>query len=139
MNLCRNCAGFLSGFTITAESVKLEGPISVGGTNMAKYLVQASYTADGLKGLQTEGAAGRVQSANKVAETLGGKCDGFYWAFGERDVVAIFDLPNSVSAAALAFAVSASGLIRTTTTPLLTASEADEALKKSVSFRPPGR
>lgn len=106
---------------------------------MAKYLVQASYTAEGLKGLQKEGAAGRVQGASKVAETLGGKCDGFYWAFGDQDVVAIFDLPDSVTAAALAFAVSASGLIRTKTTPLLTPAEADAALKKSVNFRPPGR
>jgi uncharacterized protein with GYD domain len=106
---------------------------------MSKYLVQASYTADGLKGLQKDGAASRVQSANKVAEALGGKCDAFYWAFGEQDVVAIFDLPNTVDMAALAFAVSASGLIRTKTTPLLTASEADGALKKSVDFRPPGR
>jgi uncharacterized protein with GYD domain len=106
---------------------------------MPKYLVQANYTAEGLKGLQKEGAEGRIHSANKVAETLGGRCDGFYWAFGEHDVVAIFDLPNPVDAAALAFAVSASGLIRTTTTPLLTSKEADEALKKSVNFRPPGR
>ena len=106
---------------------------------MAKYLVEASYTAEGLKGLQKEGAAGRVQLAHKIAESLGGKCDGFYWAFGDQDVVAIFDLPNSVAIAALAFAVSSSGLIRTKTTPLLTAAEADEALKKSVGFRPPGR
>lgn len=106
---------------------------------MPKYLVQASYTAEGLKSLQKEGATGRVQSANRVAETLGGKCDGFYWSFGEQDVVAIFDLPNSIDAAALAFAVSVSGLIRTKTTPLLTDKEADEALKKSVNFRPPGR
>ena len=105
---------------------------------MGKYLVQASYTAEGLKGLQKEGAAGRVRSADKVAEALGGKCDGFYWAFGDQDVVAIFDLPDSVTAAALAFAVSASGLVRTRTTPLLTAVEADLALKKSVNFRPPG-
>ncbi|MDB5410351.1 MAG: hypothetical protein JWL84_5263 [Rhodospirillales bacterium] len=105
---------------------------------MPKYLVQASYTADGLKGLQKEGAASRVQSANKVAEALGGKCDGFYWAFGDHDVIAIFDLPSASDAAALAFAVSASGVIRTKTTQMLTASEADEALKKSVNFRPPG-
>lgn len=106
---------------------------------MPKYLVQASYTAEGLKGLQKEGAAGRVQSAGKVADTLGGKCEAFYWSFGEQDVVAIFDLPDSVNAAALAFAVSASGVIHTKTTLLLTANEADAALKKSVNFRPPGK
>jgi uncharacterized protein with GYD domain len=106
---------------------------------MPKYLVQASYTAEGLKGLQKEGAASRVQSAQRVAEALRGKCEVFYWAFGEQDVVAIFDVPSSADMAALAIAVSASGLIRAKTTPLLTAGETDAALKKSVDFRAPGR
>jgi uncharacterized protein with GYD domain len=105
---------------------------------MPKYLVQASYTAEGLKGLQKEGAASRAQNAQKAAEAVGGKCEAFYWAFGEQDVVAIFDVSNTVDMAALAIAVSASGLIRAKTTPLLTASETDSALKKSVNFRPPG-
>lgn len=82
---------------------------------------------------------GRGRSAEAVAKSVGGTCDGFYWSFGEQDVVAIFDEPDSVTAAALAFAVSASGLVRTKTTPLLTADEADQALKKSVNFRPPGK
>lgn len=105
---------------------------------MPKYLVQASYTAEGLRGLQQEGAEDRVQSAHKVAKALGGKCDGFYWALGEHDVVAIFDLPSAADAAALGLAVSASGSVRATTTRLLTASETDAALNKSVGFRPPG-
>ena len=106
---------------------------------MPKYLVQASYTAEGLRGLQQEGAEGRVRSAHKFAEALGGKCDGFYWALGDDDVIAVFDLPSSVDAAALGLAVSASGVIRAKTTRLLTASETDAALKKSTGFRPPGR
>lgn len=106
---------------------------------MPKYLVQASYTAEGVKGLQKDGAASRVRMGSQVAETLGGKCEGFYWAFGQQDVVALFDLPSTVDAAALAFAVSGSGAIRTTTTPLLTAAEADQALKKSVNFKAPGK
>jgi uncharacterized protein with GYD domain len=106
---------------------------------MPKYLVQASYTAEGLKGLQKEGAASRAQQANRVAEALGGKCEAFYWAFGEQDVVAIFDVPSTVDMAALAIAVSASGLIRAKTTPLLTAGETETALKKSIDFHAPGR
>jgi hypothetical protein len=35
--------------------------------------------------------------------------------------------------------VSGSGAVRTKVTPLLTAQEVDAALKKSVSYRPPGR
>ncbi len=106
---------------------------------MPKYLVQASYTAEGLKGLQKDGASARVQAVRNAAEMLGGKCEAMYWTFGEQDVVVIFDLPTTVDMAALAFTVSASGLLHTKTTQLITASEVDSALKKTVNFRPPGR
>jgi uncharacterized protein with GYD domain len=106
---------------------------------MPKCLVQSSYTPEGLKGLQKDGAAGRLKVASQAAESLGGKLEAIYFAFGEHDVVAILDLPSPVDAAALAFAVSGTGAIRTKTTPLLTLDEADAALKKSVAFRAPGR
>jgi hypothetical protein len=35
--------------------------------------------------------------------------------------------------------VSASGLVRTKTTPLLTVEEVDKALAKSINYRAPGR
>jgi len=106
---------------------------------MPKYLLEASYTAEGLKGLQKDKASGRRDAVSQAVETLGGKLDAFYFAFGADDVVAITDMPDNASAAGLALAVSASGLVRTRTTPLLTVEEADQALQKSVSYRPPGR
>jgi uncharacterized protein with GYD domain len=105
---------------------------------MPKYLLQASYTADGLKGLQKDKASGRKAAVNQAVETLGGRLETFYFAFGEDDVVAILDMPDNVSATGLALAVSASGLVRTRTTPLLTIEEADQALQKSVDYRAPG-
>lgn len=107
---------------------------------MPKYLVRASYTAEGLKGLQKDKASGRKAAVSKVLEGLGGKLECIYFTFGEDDVVAIFDLPDNVAAARLAIAVGASGLIRPKTTPLLTVEEADQALgAPDVGFRPPGR
>jgi uncharacterized protein with GYD domain len=106
---------------------------------MPKYLVQASYTPDGVKGLQKDGAASRVKMASQAAESLGGKCEAFYFAFGADDVVAILDLPAAADMAAISFAVSSTGAIRTRATPLLTAAEVDTALKKSVSFKAPGK
>ena len=53
---------------------------------------------------------------------------------GEEDVIVIFDLPDNASAAALAFSVSATGLVRTKTTPLLTIEETDQALGKGVEL-----
>jgi uncharacterized protein with GYD domain len=102
---------------------------------MPKYLVEASYSADGLKGLQKDKAAGRKAAVAKAVESLGGKLEGFYYALGDRDVIAIVDLPNAVSATALALTASATGLVRTRTTALLTVEETDQALGKKVDFR----
>ena len=100
---------------------------------MAKYLVEARYTAEGAKGLAREGGTGRRAAAAKAVEGLSGKVESFYYAFGD------FDVPDNVSAAALSLAVGQSGGINTKTVVLITPEEMDQAGKKAVDFRPPGR
>ena len=106
---------------------------------MAKYLVEARYTAEGAKGLAREGGTGRRAAAAKAVESLGGKIEAFYYAFGDVDAYVIFDVPDNVSAAALSLAVSQSGGINTKTVVLMTPEEMDQAGKKAVDYRPPGR
>lgn len=106
---------------------------------MAKFMIQASYTADGLKGLQKDKASGRRAAVSAALEAIGGKLDGMYYALGDHDVVVIADLPNTQAATALSVAVSASGLVHTKTTALLTVEETDQALGKSINYKPPGR
>ena len=105
---------------------------------MAKYLVQAAYSAEGLKGLQKDKASGRKQAVTKAVEGLGGKVEAMYFALGEHDVLLIVDMPDVISGAALGLRVSATGLVRTKTTSLLTIEEADRALAKTVDYRAPG-
>jgi uncharacterized protein with GYD domain len=105
---------------------------------MPKYLVQAAYTAEGLRGLQKDKASGRKQAVTRAVENLGGKLEALYYALGDHDVVLIVDMPDVVSGAALGLSVSASGLVRTKTTSLLTIEEADRALGKTVDYRAPG-
>jgi uncharacterized protein with GYD domain len=107
--------------------------------SMAKYLVEARYTAEGAKGLAREGGTGRRAAAAKAVEGLGGKIEAFYYAFGDVDAYVIFDVPDNVSAAASALAVGQSGGINTKTVVLITPEEMDQAGKKAVDFRPPGR
>jgi uncharacterized protein with GYD domain len=102
-----------------------------------KYLVSGSYQSDGVKGLVKEGGSGRKAAVTKMIESLGGKVEGFYYAFGQTDVFVIIDVPDAVAAAALSMAVNASGVVRTTTTPLLTVEEMDAASKKTVSYQAP--
>ena len=88
---------------------------------MAKYLVEARYTAEGAKGLARDGGSGRRAVAAKAIEGLGGKIEAFYYAFGDVDAYVIFDVPDNVSAAALSLAVSQAGGINTKTVVLMTA------------------
>lgn len=104
---------------------------------MAKFLLQATYSADGLRGLQKEKASGRQDVVKRAVEALGGKLESMYFSVGDHDVVLIVDLPDIITGTALAIAVSASGLVRTRTTPLLTIEETDRALSKAVDYKPP--
>jgi uncharacterized protein with GYD domain len=105
---------------------------------MPKYLIHASYSAEGVKGLLKDGGSKRRAAAEAAIKGLGGKLDAFYFAFGDTDVFALADAPDNVSAAAVSLAVSASGAVHTKITVLLTAEEMDQATQKSVSYRPPG-
>jgi uncharacterized protein with GYD domain len=105
---------------------------------MPKFLIDASYTSEGVKGVQSGGGTARVEAVTRAVEGLGGRMESFYFAFGDRDVYAVIELPDNESAVALAIAVGASGLVDIRTTPLLTAEEMDAAAQKSVSYTPPG-
>jgi uncharacterized protein with GYD domain len=54
-------------------------------------------------------------------------------------VIIIVDLPDNTAASSFSLSVSASGLVRTKTTPLLTVEEVDKALAKNINYRAPGR
>ena len=106
---------------------------------MAKFMIRARYSAEGLRGLQQDGGTGRQQAISNALNAMGGRLDGLYFALGEDDVLVICDMPDTVSVAAIGIAVSASGLVQTRTTPLLTVDEVDKAVRKSVDYRAPGR
>ena len=108
------------------------------GSIIAKYLISGQYSPEGLKGLQKDKAAGRVRALTAAVESLGGKVECIYFALGADDMFGIIDFPDNVTAAALGVAVSATGVGRTRTTALLTVAEIDQALAKSVNYRPPG-
>lgn len=105
---------------------------------MPRYLFQASYTVEGLEGLLEEGGSRRREAVAEALKGLGGTLEAFYYAFGDTDVFAIADLPDNVSTAAFTLAVSAAGTAVVSTTVLMTPEEVDEAVKKSVDYRPPG-
>lgn len=106
---------------------------------MPKFMVQASYTAEGLKALHNKKASSRREAIEAAARSIGGKLESMHFCLGDYDVVTIIDVPDHVAVAALSLAASASGLVRTKTTALLTVEEADQALAKKIDYRPPGK
>ena len=106
---------------------------------MPKYLVQASYVGEGLQGLLKEGGSSRKKTVETVIKGMGGTLESFYYAFGEYDVLGIAEMPDNVTAAAFSLAINASGTIQARTTVLMTPEEVDQAVKKTVNFRPPGQ
>ncbi|MEO8092427.1 MAG: GYD domain-containing protein [bacterium] len=105
---------------------------------MAKFLVKASYTAEGAKGIQSAGGTSRRDAVTKMAEGLGGSLESFFFAFGETDAYVVLDLPDNRSAAAASIAVNTSGGVASEVVVLLTAEEIDAAAELSIDYRPPG-
>jgi uncharacterized protein with GYD domain len=105
---------------------------------MPKYLFEANYTPEGLKGLKQAGAASRVAAVTDMCSGLGGTLESFHFAFGDVDAYVVVELPDDEAAAAAAFTVGASSATRVKTTKLLTVEEADAAIGRSVAYRPPG-
>jgi uncharacterized protein with GYD domain len=106
---------------------------------MPKFLIQASYSAEGIKGIVKGGGSARRAAVQAACESVDGRLESLYFGFGDDDVFAIVDIPDSISAAALALSASSSGLVRTKTTLLLTPEDVDRAAKKRVSYSPPGQ
>ncbi len=104
---------------------------------MPKFLFEASYTVEGLKGVQREGGTSRRDAVVKAVESAGGRLERFYFAFGDHDAFVIADLPDNTSATAVALTVGAAGGASVRTVVLLAPEEVDAAVQRSVDYRPP--
>ena len=105
---------------------------------MGKYMFEAKYSPEGAKAVAKDGGSARRSAVEKSVASVGGRLEAFYFAFGGSDAYVLVDLPDNVSAAAMALAVNQSGVASTKTIVLLTPEEMDAAGKKNVAYRPPG-
>lgn len=105
---------------------------------MPKYLFRASLSPEGVAGVLAEGGTARRATVQQAVEALGGTLESFYFAFGDSDVVGVYELPDNATAAAFAMEVSSSGRVEVSTTVLLTPEEVDQARGKKSGWRAPG-
>jgi len=106
---------------------------------MTKYLFEANYVGDGIKGLMREGGTKRRDAVVEALKSVGGTLDTFYYAFGDTDVLGVFDIPDQANAAALSLMINSTGAVNLHMKPLMTPEDIDEAAKKTPSYRPPGQ
>ena len=98
---------------------------------MPLYCHQVSYTKEAWARLIAN-PQDRIEVVRVPIEKLGGKLQTAYFAFGPYDALVITEMPDNVSAAAIAIAFAAGGSIKNEkTTPLMTTAEALEAIKKA--------
>ena len=105
---------------------------------MAKYLIEASYTTEGVRGLLKDGGTKRREAIQTAVKQAGGKLEGFYFGFGGTDAFVLVDRIDNETAAAIALTVASSGAVHTKTTVLLTPADVDKACKKTIKYRAPG-
>jgi len=100
---------------------------------MPQFLTQVSYTDQAWKALVSD-PQNRLEAIRPVVEKLGGRIINAWFAFGDSDFVLITEMPDNVSAAALAIAAAAGGACKSIkTTPLMDATEGMEALRKAAT------
>ncbi len=74
----------------------------------------------------------RTGAATALIEGFGGKLHCYYFSFGEFDGVGICEFPGNTAAAACSMAAAATSAFSSfETTPLLTAQEAEAAMKQA--------
>ena len=105
---------------------------------MPKFLIEASYTTEGVKGVQSAGGSSRRDAVERLAESVGGSLESFHFGFGDVDAYVIVDVPDNEAATAVALTVNSSSAVSAKTTVLLTPEEVDAAAQRSVDYRPPG-
>lgn len=106
---------------------------------MTKYLFEANYVDEGIKGLMREGGTKRRDAVVEALKSVGGSLECFYYAFGDADVLGVFDIPDQASAAALSLMINSTGAVNLMLKPLMTPEDIDEAVKKTPAYRAPGQ
>jgi uncharacterized protein with GYD domain len=107
---------------------------------MPFYLATFSYTPEAWSRLINK-PEDRREVARALAEGIGGKLHGFWYAFGDYDGLLLFEAPNNAAAGAVAARALSGGALKSyATTVLFTVEEAVEMLKQAqhLTYQPPG-
>ena len=108
---------------------------------MSFYMTQAKLSKDAI-GAMIAKPQDRSGPVSKMLEAVGGKLHHYFFAFGEYDIVVLYEAPDHASAAAPLLAAAGAGTISgSRTTVLISMEEAMTAMSKSrmasAAYEPP--
>jgi uncharacterized protein with GYD domain len=103
-------------------------------------MTQSKLSRDAIQGLiaKPEDRSGPI---DKLLKAVGGKLHHYFFAFGDYDIVILYEAPDNASAAAVLTALGAGATNASETTVLMSMEEAVAAMTKagtaSGAYRPP--
>jgi uncharacterized protein with GYD domain len=95
---------------------------------MATYILLATYTEQGVKGIKD--TVKRTETVRENARKAGLAMKESYWTLGAFDVVAVFEAPDDETMTAFALSVARLGNVRTQTLRAFSPKEMDGILAK---------
>jgi uncharacterized protein with GYD domain len=96
---------------------------------MASYILLATYTEQGLKGIKD--TVKRTEAVRDMAKKAGLTMKESYWTLGQYDVVAVFEAPDDESMTAFALSVAKLGNVKTQTLRAFSGKEMGAILGKT--------
>lgn len=95
---------------------------------MPKYIILGKFTAEGIKSIKD--SPKRLEAANKLAESLGGKILKFYYTMGRYDWVALCKAPSDEIMMQALLTLGSGGAISTETLTAISAEKTAEIIAK---------
>ncbi len=103
---------------------------------MALFMIQATYTPQAWATL-LKAPQDRRQAIGALVQKAGGRMIDLYFAFGENDIIFIFEAPDALTAAAISVAGNVAGHIKTIkTTQLITVEESLDLMHRASALGP---
>jgi uncharacterized protein with GYD domain len=95
---------------------------------MASYILLASYTEQGIKGIKD--TVKRTSAVKEMAKKAGVEMKESYWTLGQFDVVALFEAPDDATMTAFSLSVAKLGNVKTQTLRAFSGKEMTDILSK---------
>ena len=97
---------------------------------MATYILLATYTEQGIKGIKD--TVKRTDAVRDMAKKAGLTMKESYWTLGQYDVVAVFEAPDDETMTAFALSVAKLGNVKTHTLRAFSSNEMTAILGKTM-------